>query len=166
MVFDFSVPDFRMKRTTHDFFFGSFSTVASDYQNPRANSKLKSPCRTIIFFLTDIFLFDIGQAPSILSAQAFRAIGLIVGPLIYLCLFCLLGQLVTNRSQAVSIAAYASHWYDYSLNLRKYILMTIAYSQIDFNMMALGFVHCNMVSFKKVTSDHFVTNVFSLDDRR
>lgn len=91
------------------------------------------------------------KAPSIFSAQAFRAIGLIVGPLIYLYLFCLLGQLVTNRSVAVSIAAYTyTQWYDYSPSSRKYILMTIAYSQIDFNMMALGFVKCNMESFKTV----------------
>lgn len=112
-----------------------------------------------LFFRFFLPLIVTIKAPSIFSAQAFRAIGLIVGPLIYLYLFCLLGQLVTNRSLAVSIAAYTyTQWYDYSPSSRKYILMTIAYSQIDFNMMALGFVKCNMASFKTVIFSQFILN--------
>lgn len=91
-----------------------------------------------------------GKTPSILSSETFRWIGLIIGPLIYLGLYCFMGQLVTNQSYMIAYAAYMSNWYQYPSHFKKFIILIIEYSQRDYRLTAMGFVKCDLDNFKKV----------------
>lgn len=75
----------------------------------------------------------------------------------YLGLFCGMGQLVTNQSYMISMAAYTGNWYQYPAHLKKYIIMIIAYSQQDYHLTAMGYIKCNLENYKKVRFSLFFT---------
>lgn len=48
-------------------------------------------------------------------------------------------------------AAYDSNWYDFPLELRKYIFLMIVRSQKPIDFTGFGIIHCSLENFGKVS---------------
>lgn len=74
----------------------------------------------------------------------------IVASLMWPLLFCYYADLTTNRMAAIGNDIYCLNWYDYPFEVRKYLILMIAYSQERIYFNGFNFVSCTLVTFSKV----------------
>lgn len=70
--------------------------------------------------------------------------------LIYLALFCAIGQHVKDSAAEVGKAAYNCQWYEAPLPFRKLVLMLLIRSTVEVKLDAKPFFEMDYVLFKKV----------------
>lgn len=75
-------------------------------------------------------------------------------------LFAFYATYITNRITFIGYSVYSTNWYDYPLDLQKYLILIIIRSQESVNFHGLNLIYCTMEVFGKVGVENII--IFSL----
>lgn len=67
-------------------------------------------------------------------------------------LFCNYANIATDRIDEIGLLTYTTDWFNYPLDLQKYMILIIARSQLPTQFTGLNLIYCNKEVFGKVFS--------------
>lgn len=101
---------------------------------------------TILFFTIPIFHF---QSEFDVVETVIRIISVICA-LIWCSSFCYFGDMASNRLSSIGLAVYAANWYDYPVQLQRFIVLMISRSGKPAYFNAFDVINCSLEVFGKV----------------
>lgn len=72
-------------------------------------------------------------------------------------IYCHFATQISERLNAFGLIAFQSYWFKYPIELRKYLTLTIARSQMRFNFTGLNIFYCNTATFATVRTTKITT---------
>lgn len=78
-------------------------------------------------------------------------------------ILCNYGTFITERILSNDFAAYNAKWFNYPLDLRKFIILIVAQSQAKINISGFGLIRCNLETFAKVPNNFFPDILLNLN---
>lgn len=101
---------------------------------------------TILFFTIPIFHF---QSEFDVVETVIRII-FVICALIWCSSFCYFGDMASNRLSSIGLAVYAANWYDYPVQLQRFIVLMISRSGKPAYFNAFDVINCSLEVFGKV----------------